>query len=188
MLEAKLFESPVHDSPDIAELYELFDTKVKLGLKIKGLKQSISAAESILQLDELKARRRVLRRLGYTSDADVIQMKGRVACEISAGDELLLTEMIFNGVFNDLTLEQTVALLSCFVCSERVSDSHHRVKETYLTCEKNRAIQQRRMMFEKSAKGPSESSTSPHVALSKSVKNLNSHSRKMSTSPPSVPK
>ena len=116
----KLFENPLHNAPDAAERYELFDTKVKLGLKLKGLKQSISSAESILQLDELKARRRVLRRLGYTSDADVIQMKGRVACEISAGDELLLTEMIFNGVFNDLSIEQTVALLSCFVCTERV--------------------------------------------------------------------
>jgi ATP-dependent RNA helicase DOB1 len=48
-------------------------------------------------------------------------MKGRVACEISAGDELLLTEMIFNGVFNDLTVEQTVAMLSCFVFSEKVT-------------------------------------------------------------------
>ena len=47
-------------------------------------------------------------------------MKGRVACEISTGDELLLTEMIFNGAFNDLSVEQTVALLSCFVFEEKV--------------------------------------------------------------------
>ena len=37
-----------------------------------------------------------------------------------SGDELLLTEMIFNGVFNHLTTEQSVALLSCFICEERV--------------------------------------------------------------------
>ena len=47
-------------------------------------------------------------------------MKGRVACEISAGDELVLTEMMFNGVFNDLTVDQLVALLSCFVFDEEV--------------------------------------------------------------------
>jgi ATP-dependent RNA helicase DOB1 len=47
-------------------------------------------------------------------------MKGRVACEISTGDELLLTEMMFNGVFNDLSVDQCVALLSCFVFQERV--------------------------------------------------------------------
>lgn len=89
--------------------------------KVKDIKKKISAAESILHLDELKCRRRVLRRLGYTSESDIIEMKGRVACEISAGDELLLTEMIFNGVFNDLTVEQTVAMLSCFVFSEKVT-------------------------------------------------------------------
>ena len=36
------------------------------------------------------------------------------------GDELLLTEMIFNGAFNDLTIEQCVSLLSCFVFQEKV--------------------------------------------------------------------
>ncbi|KAJ2315844.1 ATP-dependent RNA helicase mtr4 [Coemansia sp. RSA 2702] len=46
-------------------------------------------------------------------------MKGRVACEITSGDELLLTELMFHGVFNDLTTEQTVSLLSCFVFQER---------------------------------------------------------------------
>ena len=45
-------------------------------------------------------------------------VKGRVACEISAADELLLTEMIFGGVFNDLTPAQCAALLSCFVFQE----------------------------------------------------------------------
>lgn len=63
----------------------------------------------------------ILIRLGFTSSADVVEMKGRVACEISTGDELLLTEMIFNGVFNDLTVEQAVSLLSCFVFEEKVS-------------------------------------------------------------------
>lgn len=40
---------------------------------------------------------------------------------LPSGDELLLTEMIFNGLFNDLTVEQATALLSCFVFQENVS-------------------------------------------------------------------
>lgn len=76
-----------------------------------------------MQMEELKYRKRVLRRLEFTSNADVIEIKGRVACEISSGDELLLTELIFNGVFNDLTVEQSVALLSCFVFEEKVKFS-----------------------------------------------------------------
>lgn len=57
-------------------------------------------------MDELKCRKRVLRRLGYASAADAIELKGRVACEISSADELLLTELLFNGVFNDLEVPQ----------------------------------------------------------------------------------
>ena len=66
-----------------------------------------------------------IRRLGYADAADVIEMKGRVACEISSGDELLLTELIFNGAFNDLTVEQEVALLSCFVFQEKVGSARN---------------------------------------------------------------
>ena len=74
-------------------------------------------------MDELKCRKRVLRRLGYSNDGDVIQLKGRVACELSSADELLLTEMIFNGTFVDLQPAKAAALLSCFVCDERSNDA-----------------------------------------------------------------
>lgn len=112
--------SPFFNHPKREELFEEFGLKQKLNEKIKALHTEVQAAHSIIQLDELKCRRRVLRRLGYIDQSDVIGMKGRVACEISAGDELLLTEMIFQGSFNDLTVEQTVTLLSCFTWQEKV--------------------------------------------------------------------
>lgn len=84
------------------------------------MKKQIQSAHDILQMDELKCRKRVLRRLQFTTSDDVVEMKGRVACEISSGDELLLTEMIFNGVFNTLLPEYCAALLSCFVFTEKV--------------------------------------------------------------------
>ena len=62
-------------------------------------------------------------RLGYANASDVIEVKGRVACEISTGDELLLTELIFSGAFNNLSVEQATALLSCFVFQEKVEVS-----------------------------------------------------------------
>lgn len=77
----------------------------------------------MLQLEELKSRKRVLRRLGFATQDDVVEMKGRVACEISSGDELLLTEMMFQGVFGPLAPDQCAALLSCFVFQEKVC--HH---------------------------------------------------------------
>ena len=46
------------------------------------VKTELKKKRSLLQMDELKCRKRVLRRLAYCSASDVIEMKGRVACEI----------------------------------------------------------------------------------------------------------
>lgn len=54
---------------------------------------------------ELKGMKRVLRRLGFTSKDDVVEQKGRAACEIDTGDELVICELIYDGVFNDLKPE-----------------------------------------------------------------------------------
>ena len=119
VLEDRKSDHALHQAIDIDERVELYTTKMRVKQNIEAAIVEVNQAEAVLQLEELKCRLRLLRRLGYTSESDVIEMKGRVACEISAGDELVLTEMIFNGVFNDLTIEQTTALLSCFACDER---------------------------------------------------------------------
>ena len=56
-------------------------------------KKELKKARQVIQLDELKARKRVLRRLGYATAADVIETKGRVACEIATADEVLFSSL-----------------------------------------------------------------------------------------------
>ena len=119
-MEKKMFSNPLHKDPRLPELYGMYTKKKEAQEHIRNLKKKIQATHDVLQLEELKCRKRVLRRLGFTTSADIVDMKGRVACEISTGDELLLTELIFNGVFNTLSPEQCAALLSCFVFSEKV--------------------------------------------------------------------
>ena len=119
-LEEKLFSSPLHKDPRLPELYTLYSNRRDSQERIRALKKRIQSTQDVLQLEELKCRKRVLRRLGFTTAADIVDVKGRVACEISTGDELLLTELIFNGVFNTLEPEQCAALLSCFVFDEKV--------------------------------------------------------------------
>ena len=130
-MESRLTANQLFHSPDLERLYNQYEAKIDLMTKIKAQKKRIQAANSVMQLDELKNRKRVLRRLGFTSSSDVIEMKGRyallallsnssVACEISSADELLLTEMMFQGAFNDLTAEQCAAILSCFVLQEKI--------------------------------------------------------------------
>eukprot|EP00111_Clytia_hemisphaerica_P011285 TCONS_00033042-protein len=118
-LEHRLYSHPLHKDKDMQNLYTLCQQKTAKEQEIKNAKKELKKAKTILQMDELKCRKRVLRRLGYATPGDVIELKGRVACEISSADELLLTEMIFNGVFNDLTADQITAIMSCFVFQEK---------------------------------------------------------------------
>jgi len=132
ILESRLLSNPLHTDPNLPTLYDQYSAKESLKLKIRTTKKKIQAAHSVMHLDELRNRKRALRRLGFATNDDVVEQKGRVACEISSGDELLLTEMIFGGVFNDLTPQQCAALLSCFVFDEKVSfqpfSSHSRYR------------------------------------------------------------
>ena len=45
-------------------------------------------------------------------------LSGRAAAEIQSADELVVTELMFTGVFSALNPEQIVALTSCFVWTE----------------------------------------------------------------------
>lgn len=57
--------------------------KNQLAAQLKSAKDELKKAKSLLQMTELKCRKRVLRRLGYCTASDVIELKGRVACELS---------------------------------------------------------------------------------------------------------
>ena len=117
-----MFEHKLHSADNLADLYTKYDQKIETQKQLDEAKRRLTEAKSLIQLDELKKRKRVLRRLGFSSSSDVIEIKGRIACELTSGDELLMTELIFNGFFNNLTAAQCAALLSSLVCDEKCLD------------------------------------------------------------------
>jgi ATP-dependent RNA helicase DOB1 len=122
VLESRLLSNPLHNSPRLPQLYEQYAEKMEIGRKIKEKKKEITSALVVEQLDELKSRKRVLRRLGFTDDQEIVQLKARVACEISStgdGHELLLSELMFNRFFNELSPEMCAAVLTCFIFEEK---------------------------------------------------------------------
>lgn len=52
-----------------------------------------------------------------------MEQKGKVASEISSADELTLTELMLNGTFRNIKVEEMVSLLSCFVWQEKLQDA-----------------------------------------------------------------
>ena len=70
-----------------------------LAEKVRLARKEVKAAQNLILQAELKARRKVLRRLGYVDSDGVVTVKGRAAAEIQSADELVLTELMFSGAF-----------------------------------------------------------------------------------------
>lgn len=88
---------------------------------IDQLKQVLSN-QNLQLLPDYEQRILVLRDLDFIDDSRRIQLKGKVACEIHSGDELVLTELILDNVLADYEPAEIAALLSAFVFQEK-SDS-----------------------------------------------------------------
>ncbi|XP_077550102.1 exosome RNA helicase Mtr4 isoform X1 [Haemaphysalis longicornis] len=127
--ESRMYAHPLHSSPDRHKLYSEYEKKMKVVEAMREVKAELKKAKSLMQMDELKCRKRVLRRLGYCTASDVMEIKGKVACEVSSADELLVTEMIFNNTFNDLNVHQATALLGCLVFQEKSNEMPNLTEE-----------------------------------------------------------
>ncbi|CAJ2676362.1 unnamed protein product [Trifolium pratense] len=120
-LEKKLFDHPMHKIQNVDQI-KCFERKAEANHEIQQLKAKMRDSQLQKFRDELKNRSRVLKKLGHIDADSVVQVKGRAACLIDTGDELLVTELMFNGTFNDLDHHQIAALASCFIPVEKSTE------------------------------------------------------------------
>ena len=102
---------------------DLYSKKFELIEESQKFRNLSRDSQIVLMKDDLKKMKRVLRRLEFITKDNLLELKGKFACEINTADELLLTELVFEGVFNNLDKTLVVALLSCFVSQENNRDS-----------------------------------------------------------------
>lgn len=67
---------------------------------------------------EYENRLRFLKDYNYLDDMHLL-MKGQIASEIRTLNDIVITEMIFENHFDNMTGEMIISLFSCFVCNER---------------------------------------------------------------------
>eukprot|EP00252_Welwitschia_mirabilis_P018829 TRINITY_DN4218_c0_g1_i1.p1 TRINITY_DN4218_c0_g1~~TRINITY_DN4218_c0_g1_i1.p1 ORF type:complete len:993 (+),score=171.89 TRINITY_DN4218_c0_g1_i1:142-3120(+) len=120
--EQRLFSHPLHNVEPDEQQYRSFKRKAELNNEIQKHRKKMLDSQLHKFKEELRNRSRVLKRLGHIDSDGVVQMKGRAACLIDTADELLVTELMFNGTFNELDHHQTAALASCFVPCEKSND------------------------------------------------------------------
>lgn len=122
ILAKRMSEHPL--STDFSEtdrksMVAAYEMKAERIAQAKLLRDEAKKHQSIVLKDDMKKMKRGLRKLGHVDANSVIQTKGRTACEINTAHELVVVELIFTGVFNSLSVEQCVALLSCMTFDER---------------------------------------------------------------------
>ena len=106
-----------------------YECRLELLQKAELLRTKARQSQTVAMKEELRKMKRALKRLGYTTEKGVLELKGRFCCEITTADEIVLTDMVFDGVFNELSAEQAVGLLSCFVHKEPSKETNPKIRQ-----------------------------------------------------------
>lgn len=140
-VEEAMKASPVASSKHISKFMAEWKRKLALSNMIREAKFKVKLGQGLIFKEELKRMKRVLRRLGFISEEGVVEVKGRLACEINTADELVITELLLGGALNDMTPEVLVAVCSCFVVDEAKKDDNFELeKELELGFDALRAV------------------------------------------------
>lgn len=102
------------DKQSIGSLIEKVHELFALDIEAHTI-QSSNAGTNAALLPEYAQRVDLLRHANYIDDGMIVALKGRVACEISTGYELYVTELIMDNFLGTFEPEEIVALLSVFV-------------------------------------------------------------------------
>lgn len=121
-VEEAMIACPVAKAERMEALAGQWNLRKEADAKVKEEKRRLKEARGLIFQEELKKMRRVLKRLGFTNADGIVEVKGRVACEVNTADELVITELLLGGNMNDMGAEVLVALCSCFVNDEGKRD------------------------------------------------------------------
>lgn len=120
-LVSQLAYHPLAGSPRLGEALDSLEQMRQLEVRIERLQWAVS--DDSLQLKpDYRHRLEVLQLLNYVTEDDTVQLKGRTACEVNTCDSLVLTELIFENVFEELKPDECAAVLAALVCQEKTTE------------------------------------------------------------------
>uniref|UniRef100_I1NXG8 DExH-box ATP-dependent RNA helicase DExH11 n=1 Tax=Oryza glaberrima TaxID=4538 RepID=I1NXG8_ORYGL len=114
----KMSENKCHGCIKLKEHIALMKEQKVYKDQLNDLKYEMSD-EALQQMPEFQGRIDVLKEIYYIDSDLVVQLKGRVACEMNSGEELISTECLFENQLDDLEPEEAVAIMSALVFQQR---------------------------------------------------------------------
>lgn len=132
-----------HYHPNLERHYITVDRKETLRSRVSTLRHLLSN-ESLQLFPDFLQRKAMLQSLGYVDENDTVCLKGRVACEVNTCEGLIVTEMVFEGMLNELEPAEIVAVLSTLLFQEKTDEDQNldsELPERLVTsCERMKAI------------------------------------------------
>jgi antiviral helicase SKI2 len=124
-----------HRHPSIEKHFTVLERKRTLHDRVEALSHLLSN-ESLQLFPDFLQRKAVLRTLGYLDENEAVCVKGRVACEVNTCEELIVTEIVFEGILNDLEPTEIVAALSSLIYQRKSEgeDFDMEIPETLISC------------------------------------------------------
>ncbi|XP_056597770.1 helicase SKI2W isoform X1 [Triplophysa dalaica] len=110
-------------SPTFTEQFARVQERMSVQEELDKLMFLVSD-QSLTLLPEYYQRIKVLEALKYVDSTGAVQLKGRVACQITS-HELLLTELLFENTLSPLAPEESAALLSCLIFTQKTQIEPH---------------------------------------------------------------
>ncbi|KAG7669038.1 hypothetical protein Ndes2526A_g00745 [Nannochloris sp. 'desiccata'] len=96
--------------------------KAQLLMEADSIEREMRQSQLSHFKEESKSRLEVLKKLGHVDIRDgMVTLKGRAASAIDTADELLTSELMFDGTFGSLDKHQLAALVSCLVPVENTN-------------------------------------------------------------------
>ncbi|KAK8860769.1 hypothetical protein M9Y10_012435 [Tritrichomonas musculus] len=114
--------SPCFNCVQLANHHTLYNEKYNLDSKIQEIRHKI-ADESLQFKPLLDQHVKCLQVLGYVEQDNVLTLKGRVSIEINTCHEILATELLFAGVFENLNPIELASCVSALVCDRTTNKS-----------------------------------------------------------------
>ncbi|KAF8396881.1 hypothetical protein HHK36_018516 [Tetracentron sinense] len=114
----KMSENKCHGCVKLEEHIALLKELNEHKEEVNALKFQMSD-EALQQMPDFQGRIDMLKEIGCIDTDLVVQIKGRVACEMNSGEELISTECLFENQLDDLEPEEAVALMSALVFQQK---------------------------------------------------------------------
>lgn len=138
-LEKELSKCKVLASGDYEAKQAIFMDYMAAKTQEREVIAKIEKSHQIVMQKELRHMKAVLKELNYVDDKGIVTIKGNIACEINATDELVVAEMFLRNFFEGMEPEYICASLSCLVVDEKKEDkppsdpklveAHNKIKE-----------------------------------------------------------